>query len=404
MQNIVTMIMAGGKGKRLFPLTSNRAKSAIRFGGIYRIVDFTLSNCLNSGIRQVYVITQYASSSLERHIRTGWSYLFREQFGEYIETRPPQQTEDTDWYKGTGHCIYKNLSVIRQEKPDAVLILSGDHIYKMDYRKMLKFHFQRKADLTIACVDLPLNEAKHMGVISVNKRYRIKSFDEKPDNPQGQPDNPEKALCNIGVYCFKPEILIDILKQDAGEEKSEHDFGRDIIPKMIGSGAKVISHLFWDENKKESKYWRDIGTIDAYYEANMDLVEIDPLFNLYDQDWPVHSFIPQLPPAKTIFNWQHSNRVGMAIDSLLSPGAIISGGYVEGSILSPKVRVRSYAEVYNSILLDSAEIGRNSIVRNAVIDHGVVIPPGMRIGVDREHDCAAYHVSEKGICVVSDQV
>ena len=396
------MIMAGGKGKRLFPLTSSLAKSAIRFGGIYRIIDFTLSNCMNSGIRRVYVITQYASASLERHIRTGWSYLFREQFGEYIETRPPQQIDDTDWYKGTAHSIFKNFSVIRQENPGAVLILSGDHIYKMDYHKLLTYHKDSDADLTLACVDLPVAHARHMGVLGIDKEYNIKSFEEKPDSPLTLPKNPLKSLCNLGVYCFKTEALVDFLKRDAGDENSEHDFGKNIIPKMLAEGAKLKSYLFYDENKKDSKYWRDIGTIDAYYDANMDLVDIDPLFNLYDQEWPVHSFIPQLPPAKTVFNWQHENRVGMAIDSLLSPGAIISGGYVERSILSPEVKVRSYAEVYNSILFDGVEIGRNAVIRNAIIDHGVKIPPGTWIGTDPAQDRIKYHVSNNGITVVTD--
>ncbi|MBC8278528.1 MAG: glucose-1-phosphate adenylyltransferase [FCB group bacterium] len=402
MRNVTTMIMAGGKGKRLLPLTRSLAKSAIRFGGIYRIIDFTLSNCLNSGIRRVYVITQYASASLERHIRTGWSYLFREQFGEYIETRPPQQIDDTDWYKGTAHCIYKNLSVIKQEKPQAVLILSGDHIYKMDYHKLLTFHHDTNADMTLACVDLPVAHARHMGVLGIDKEYNIKSFDEKPESPLTIPQNPNKSLCNLGIYCFKLEVLVDFLKRDVADEKSEHDFGKNIIPKMLAEGAKLKSYLFYDENRKDSKYWRDIGTIDAYYEANMDLVEIDPFFNLYDQEWPVHSFIPQLPPAKTVFNWQHENRVGMAIDSLLSPGAIISGGYVERSILSPEVKVRSYAEIYNSILFDGVEIGRNAVINNAIIDHGVNIAPGTRIGGGSGFDNARHHVSAKGITVVTD--
>jgi len=401
MERTTTMIMAGGRGSRLFPLTKQCAKPAIRFGGIYRIIDFTLSNCLNSGIRRIYLLTQYASTSVERYIRHGWALLFRSEFHEIIETRPPQHVIDGEWYQGTAHCIYMNMDLVRQERQDNVLILSGDHIYKMDYRKMLEFHRDENADLTIACVDLPLENAQNMGVIEIDDDFRVKSFEEKPEFPKSIPGDPTKALCNMGVYLFRTKTLNEVLKADAEDNSSQHDFGRNIIPNMLNASSKVMCYLFWDENKKASKYWRDIGTLDAYYEANADLVEIDPLFNLYDNEWPVRGFFPQSPPAKTVFNWGNENRIGLALDSLLSPGVIISGGKVEHSILSPNVKVHSFSQIYNSIILDNVEIGRSCFIRNAIIDSNVIILPGTHIGLNPESDRQNYTLSDRGIVVVT---
>ncbi len=403
MRNITTMIMAGGKGKRLYPLTRNCAKPAIRFGGMYCIIDFTLSNCLNSGIRRIYILTQYASASIERYIHRGWAYLFRSEFSEFIETRPPQHIDYPELYQSTANSVYQNLNLLKTENSESVLILSGDHIYKMDYRKMYGYHRDHNAELTIACVDLPLDKAKNMGVVEVDEKMNIIGFTEKPQFPKPLHHDADKALCNMGVYIFRVETLKEVLRKDAEDPASEHDFGKNIIPDLIASGAKVVAYQFWDENKKESKYWRDIGTIDAYYEANIDLLAIDPLFNLYDREWPIRCFVSQAPPAKTVFNWRDVNRVGNAIESMLSPGVIVSGGQVIHSILSPNVKIHSYSQVVSSILLDGVEIGRNAVIKNAIIDHNVVIPPGAKIGIDLEQDREIYTVSEGGITVVAEQ-
>ncbi len=402
MENFTTLIMAGGRGRRLFPLTRDRAKPAIRFGGIYRIIDFTLSNCVNSDIKRIYILTQYASTSLERYIRFGWAHYFRSDFDEFIETRPPQQIFSNEWYKGTADSVFRNIDLIQEEKYDGTLLLSGDHIYKMDYRKMIEYHRETGADVTVACLDLPIASAVNFGVLEAEENFRVRSFQEKPQNPAPIPNDSSKSLCNMGVYFFNNEVLYEVLEKDSENQESKHDFGHDIIPFLIENDFKVMAYKFLDENKKESKYWRDIGTIDAYYEANMDLVTIDPLFNLYDNSWPIKSFNPQLPPSKTVFNWQNENRVGMALDSLLSQGVIVSGGKVLNSILSPNVRIELYTQVSDSILFDNVVIGRGAIVHNAIIDQSVCIPDGVKIGVNYDDDNRRFHVSEKGICVVTE--
>ena len=401
MQEFTTMIMAGGKGTRLHPLTRDRSKSAIRFGGIYRIIDFTLSNCINSGIKRIYLLSQYASTSLERHLRQGWTRYFNADLGEFIETRPPQLLEGSEWYYGTANSVFQNIDVLQAETGQGTLILSGDHIYKMDYRKMIEFHQSKDADLTIACVDLPVENARNFGVMETDGDFNVIGFEEKPENPKTLTDNPNKILCNMGVYYFRKNALIEVLSYDNQDGNSQHDFGKDIIPYMLQNDMKVAAYLFYDENDKESKYWRDIGTIDGYYEANMELVAIEPMFNLYDEKWPIKCNIPQLPPTKTVFNWNDVNRVGMALDSLVSPGVIISGGKVFYSILSPKVRVHSYAMVSNSILFDEADIGRGAVVNRAIIDREVNIPAGAQIGINLAEDQRRFHVSEKGVCVVT---
>ncbi len=401
MVDFTTMIMVGGRGERLFPLTRKTAKSAIRFGGMYRIIDFALSNCLNSGARTIYLLTQFASTSMERHIKHGWGLLFRPERGEFIETCPPQQITDNNWYSGTADSVCRNLHLIENDNSIGVLILSGDHIYKMDYRKMIEFHLDNDADMTISCIDVPINEADKFGVLTVDDSYRVNTFDEKPSDPTPIHRDGNSVICSMGVYFFSKKCLIDILGEDATDENSSHDFGNDIIPRLLMNNAKVMAYKFEDENKKNTKYWRDIGTIDSYYEASMDLVGVDPLFNLYDQAWPVLNFNSQLPPAKTVFNSTEENRTGMALDSLLSPGVIISGGQIFNSITSPHVMIHSWARVSNSILFDHVEVGRRVIIRNAIIDSGVKVPDDTRIGINREEDQEKYLVTEKGICVVT---
>ncbi len=402
MKPFTTMIMAGGRGERLSPLTRHQAKPAVRFGGIYYIIDFTLSNCVNSGSRRIFVLTQFASSSLERHIRRGWNRMFRIELGEFIEARPPQQYTGQEWYLATADCIYKNLDVLEAEDTEGVLILSGDHIYKMDYRKMILFHIKSDADFSIACVDFPIEKAKNLGVLTVEENGRVLSFDEKPDNPTPIPGNESKAFCSMGIYYFRKDFLIDILREDAKMKDSSHDFGKDIIPRLVERGENVYAFPFWDENKNELRYWRDIGTIDAYYDANMDLVDVNPVFNLYDPHWPIRSFNQELPPAKTVFNWVEAGRIGYAVDSLISPGVIVSGAKVEKSILSPEVHVHSYAYVSNSILFDRVTIGERAVVRNAIIDRNVSIPENAVIDGTNKDCIEKYHVTDNGIVVVTE--
>ncbi len=400
MEDVTTMILAGGRGKRLAPLTLHRAKPAIRFGGIYRIIDFTLSNCLNSGLRRVFVLTQFASSSLERHLRLGWCRLFRAELGEFIEARPPQHYSGREWYRGTADSIYRNIDMIDKEDNSYLLILSGDHVYKMDYRKMLEYHMNREADLTIACVDMPLDIAKNLGVVTVDTNLHVLSFEEKPENPAPLPSEPDRAICNMGLYILKRDFLKEILSYEVINPEEHFDFGTDIIPRLLQAKANISAYIFEDENRKKEPYWRDIGTIDAYYKANMDLIDVDPVFNLYDYSWPIRSFNSELPPAKTVFNNEREGRVGRAVDSLLSPGVIISGGRVEKSVVSPEVRVGSFSDVYGCILFDRVRVGRGSILRNAIVDVGVQIPPNSRIGVDLEEDKKRFAISDEGIVVV----
>lgn len=394
--------MAGGRGERLQALTRRRAKPAIRFGGQYRIIDFTLSNCLNSGIRRIYMLTQFASTSLERYIRHGWAMLFHSGLGEFLETRPPQQFAGPERYEGTAHSIYMNRDVISHEGHDLTLVLSGDHVYKMDYRKLIAAHRAAGADVTIACIQMPIEEARHFGVLAVDGRHRVTAFEEKPSVPTPLPGVLQSALCNMGIYCFSTDYLLCMLAEHFAVNPQGYDFGRDVFPRQLEQGVVIYAWEFEDENRKEQPYWRDIGTLDAYYEANMDLIAVDPLFNLYDKSWPIRCFVNQLPPAKTVFNWHDTGRVGMAINSLIAPGVIISGGRVEDSILAPEVRVHSWARIERSILLDRVEVGRGAVVRNAIIDSKVIIPPGAHIGVDEQEDGRRFYISQRGIRLVSD--
>ncbi len=394
------MILAGGRGQRLYPLSRWQAKPALRFGGMYRIIDFTLSNCLNSGIRQIYLLTQFASTSLERHIRQGWSPMFRTELGEFIETRPPQQLSGREWYDGTADSIFKNLDLIHELDGDGLLVLSGDHIYTMDYRKMIGFHRELNAEATIACFEVPRAEAHRFGVLTVDSQMRVVSFTEKPDDPAPVPGDDTVSLCSIGVYFFSLRCLERNLRHDANVTTSHHDLGRDVIPHLVNQGARVYAYPFVDENRKSTTYWRDIGTVDALFEANMDLIQVDPHLNLYNREWPIRTHWPQMPPAKMVFNWD-DGRIGTAIDSLLSPGVILAGGHVERSVVSPGVRVSSYAHVSDSILMDGVSIGRGASVHRTIVDHNVSIPEGTHVGPGTPSSDMCSTLSDGGVCVIS---
>ncbi|MBZ5513776.1 MAG: glucose-1-phosphate adenylyltransferase [Acidobacteriia bacterium] len=393
-------LLAGGAGERLMPLTRERAKPAVPFGGIYRIIDLTLSNCINSDLRRIFVLTQYKALSLNRHIREGWSVLPSE-LGEFIQVLPPMMRVGEYWYRGTADAIFQNLYSIGSETCKYVLILSGDHVYKMDYRLMLKQHVDAGAEVTIGSIMFDAAEACRFGILEVDSHGRIVGWQEKPTDPKPSPINPEKCHVSMGIYCFDKELLIRCLLEDAEDLNSTHDFGRDIIPKLIGH-HRVNVFNFVDENLKESQYWRDVGTIEAYYEANMDLVSVTPVLNLYDAHWPIRTYQRQYPPAKFVFA-QEGRRMGIAVDSLVSSGSIVSGGRVTNSILSPDVRVNSYTEIETSILFSHVEIGRYARIRRAIIDRHIHIPERTEIGYNLEEDRKKYHVTETGIVVVAPE-
>jgi len=401
MRKVLTFIMAGGKGERLYPLTKDRTKPAVPFGGIYRIIDFTLSNCINSGLRKIYLLTQYKSASLQKHIRLGWNILPSE-LGQFIEMLPAQQRVGDSWYLGTADAIYQNLYTMELDQPDEVLILAGDHIYKMNYYAMIDFHREQKADLTVGVVEMDKSLSGHLGIVDVDALGRVVGFQEKPLKPKTISLQPDKVYASMGIYIFELAVIEQELQEDSRKHNSTHDFGRDIIPQMLKKGLKVAAYNFRDENKKEAQYWRDIGTIDAYYEANMDLVQVNPVFNLYDREWPIRTLQEQFPPAKTVFSGEEViGRVGLALDSIVSGGCIVSGGRVQRSILSPNVRVNSYSQVYDSILLEGVNVGRYAKVRRAIIDKDVNIPQGTVIGYDSEEDRKKFYVTDSGIVVVA---
>ncbi len=398
MPSIFTMVLAGGKGERLHPLTAHRAKPAVPFGGKYRIIDFTLSNCLNSGLRKVAVLIQYKSHSLDRHIRTGWDILNAE-LGEYIASIPPQQRISEEWYRGTADAVYQNLFLLDNEQPEYVLILAGDHIYKMNYMEMFHWMVAKRADAVVGAIDIPIEDAKRFGVMAVDGDYRVTRFEEKPVSPAPVPNDPSKVFASMGIYLFRTDILRDELSADA-KERTAHDFGRNIIPRMI-SARRVYAFKFQDENKKDIKYWRDIGTLDAYWEANLDLVAVDPLFNLYDQQWPIRTYQGQFPPAKFVFAQDYQGgRMGVALDSIVCGGCIISGGRVQNSVLSPNVRVQDHADVRDSIIMENVVIGEHCRIRRAIIDKDVTIPPKTEIGYDPDADKQRFHVSGSGLVVI----
>src|SRR5512137_153239 len=396
--SILAMILAGGKGERLHPLTLHRAKPAVPFGGIYRIIDFTLSNCINSRIRKIAVLTQYKSLSLDKHLRLGWS-VFSGELDEYIISVPPQQRVGDKWYQGTADAIYQNIYMIEKDAPEHLLILAGDHIYKMDYAEMFRFHREKHAAATVAAIEVPRSQASDFGIIEVDDSARIVGFEEKPKDPKPLPGRPDTAFVSMGVYLFNTKKIVELLNSDALRDTA-HDFGRNIIPEMMRS-AKAFAYNFIDLNKKAAKYWRDVGTIDAYWEANMDLVSVDPLLNLYDRDWPIRTYQAQNPPAKFVFAQEEKGgRLGIALDSIVAPGCILSGGRVRNSVLSPNVRVNSYTEVHDSILMENVDIGRHCRIRRAIIDKDVVVPPGTEIGYDLNEDRKRFHVTPSGIVVI----
>jgi glucose-1-phosphate adenylyltransferase len=397
------MILAGGKGERLHPLTLHRAKPAVPFGGIYRIIDFTLSNCINSGIRKIAVLTQYKSLSLDKHLRLGWNF-FSGELNEFIISVPPQQRVGDKWYQGTADAIYQNIYMIEKDAPDHLLILAGDHIYKMDYAEMLRFHQQEQADATVAAIEVPIDQASSFGVIAVEEdSCRIVGFEEKPKRPKAIPGRPDMAFASMGVYLFNTKKILEHLRFDALQDTS-HDFGKNIIPEMMRT-SKVCAYNFIDENKKAAKYWRDVGTIDAYWEANRDLVSVDPLLNLYDSAWPMRTYQAQNPPAKFVFAQEKKGgRRGSALDSIIAHGCILSGGLVQNSVLSPNVRVNSYTEVHDSILMENVDIGRHCRIRRAIIDKDVIIPPGTKIGYNLAEDRKRFHVTPSDIVVIGKGV
>ncbi|MCM8800989.1 MAG: glucose-1-phosphate adenylyltransferase [Candidatus Omnitrophica bacterium] len=400
MRKVLTFIMAGGKGERLWPLTKDRTKPAVPFGGIYRIIDFTLSNCINSGLRRIYVLTQYKSASLQRHIRLGWNILPSE-LGQFIELLPAQQRIGQRWYLGTADAVYQNLYTLEIDKPDEVLILSGDHVYKMNYYTMIDFHRDKDADLTVGVVEMEKDKARHLGIVEVDSSGRVKDFQEKPREPKTLPDNPNKVYASMGIYVFKHQVIEEELEEDNQNKNSTHDFGKDIVPQMVKKGRRLFVYNFIDENKKEPKYWRDIGTIDAYYEANMDLIQAEPVFNLYDETWPIRTYQEQFPPAKTIYSDKLNNgQAGLVLDSLISGGCIVKGGKVQRSILSYNVKIDSFSQVYDSILMEGVNVGRYAKIKRAIIDKDVDIPEGTVIGYDLEEDRKRFYVADSGIVVV----
>ncbi len=402
MKGVLAVVLAGGKGSRLEPLTRDRAKPAVPFGGAYRIIDFTLSNCLNSGIRKMLVLTQYKAMSLDRHINLGWRRLLCRELGEFADVVPPQQRIDEHWYQGTADAVYQNIYTLEKERPEFVVILAGDHIYKMNYRNLVEFHQQNKADLTIAALRVPVAEARAFGVMQIQNDQRVIGFQEKPKQPQAIPGDPQHSLASMGIYVFTARFLFEQLLADANKPLSNHDFGKDIIPSIIGT-HRVYAYPFRDENRKQDAYWRDVGTLDAYFEANMDLISVDPLLNMYDAAWPIRSYLPMFPPPKFVFGEDGADgRRGEAIDSLVCQGSIISGGRVNRSIIGHNARIHSYARVEDSILFEGVDIGRRALVRRAIIDKGVRIPPGVEIGYDHDKDRArGFTVSEGGITVIA---
>lgn len=396
-RNTLALIMAGGRGERLKNLTQWRAKPAVPFGGKFRIIDFPLSNCINSGIRRIGVLTQYKSHSLNLHIQRGWGHL-RGEFGEFVELLPAQQRIDATWYSGTADSIYQNLDIIRSHSPKYVLILAGDHIYKMDYGAMLAKHVKSEADITVGCIEVPLEQASAFGVMGVELDLRIHSFVEKPENPEFIPGKKDQALCSMGIYIFNTDLLFELLIRDADTPSSSHDFGKDIIPHAIQK-YHVNAYPFISAKSEIQAYWRDVGTVDAFWEANLELIGVTPELNLYDSQWPIWTSQEQLPPAKFIFD--DEDRRGMAVDSMVSGGCIISGARVRHSLLFSNVTVDDYSKVDSSVILPDVNIGKNCRIYHAIIDKGCEIPDGTDIGINTEQDKERYYVSPNGVVLVT---
>jgi glucose-1-phosphate adenylyltransferase len=402
MKNCLAVVLAGGKGSRLEPLTRDRAKPAVPFGGDYRIIDFALSNCLNSGLRRMLVLTQYKAMSLDRHINLGWRHFFCRELGEFIDVVPPQQRIDENWYQGTADAVYQNIYTIEKEQPEYVVILAGDHIYKMNYQTMVEYHRANDADLTVGALTVDRDAARSFGVMQIDREHRIVGFQEKPAEPQTMPGDPHHCLASMGIYVFTARFLFEKLCQDATTNNSSHDFGKDLIPKAIHS-HRIFAFPFRDENRKGSAYWRDVGTLDTYFEANMDLISVDPQLNMYDENWPIRTYQRNAPPPKFVFSRKgDEDRCGHAMDSIVCQGSIVSGGEVERCILGRGVRINSYARVEDSMLFDGVDIGRRARIRRAIIDKGIRIPPGIEIGFDHDEDrMRGFTVSEGGIVVIA---
>ncbi|MFC2119724.1 glucose-1-phosphate adenylyltransferase [Bacteroidota bacterium] len=398
LRETVVMVLAGGQGERLYPLTKVRSKPAVPFGGKYRIIDFALSNCLNSGLRRIYVLTQYKSDSLNAHLFEAWS-IFNPELGEFIYTVPPQRKMNNDWYLGTANAIYQNKNLFSNDnKARWVLILGGDHIYKMDYMRLLQDHLVKMADLSIACIDVPQSEAHRFGIVEVDADYRVKSFTEKPEKPSEIPDKPGHSFVNMGIYVFNANVLREVMSEMETNNLKPYDFGKDVIPYMVNNNRPVYAYKFEDENNKEKQYWRDIGTLDSYFSASMDLINISPEFNLYDSNWPIRTHQYQFPPAKTLSH--EGERVGRTLNSLICDGSIISGGLVERSVIGANVKINSFAYVTDSILMYNCNVGRHARIRRAIIDKNVVIPEGYEIGFDPVNDKKKFTVTESGIVVI----
>jgi len=395
-RSTMAMIMAGGRGSRLEDLTAVRAKPATPFGGKFRIIDFPLSNCVNSGIRQVFILTQYKAHSLIQHVQRGWGYL-RGEFGEFIQIVPAQQQVGESWYLGTADSIYQNLDLIREHAPDQVLILAGDHIYKMDYGPMIASHTENNADITVGVIRVPLHEATQFGVMTIDQENRVTHFDEKPANPQPIPGNPDAAMASMGIYVFNREFLLATLEADAADPDSEHDFGKNIIPQSI-KDCRVYAYPFQDVKTRAQSYWRDVGTLDAYFRANLELIYIHPELNLYDTDWPIWTYQEQLPPAKFVLD--DSGRIGMATNSMVSGGCIVSGAYVKQSLLFSSVTVDEGSEVIQAVVLPQAQIGKNCRITRAIIDKRCIIPDGTVIGEDHADDAKRFRVTAEGVVLV----
>jgi glucose-1-phosphate adenylyltransferase len=400
-RSTLALVLAGGRGTRLKNLTDWRAKPAVPFGGKFRIIDFPLSNCINSGIRRIAVLTQYKSHSLIRHIQKGWSFL-RGEFGEFVELMPAaQQRVDESWYTGTADAVFQNLNIIRSHHPEFILILAGDHIYKMDYGPMIAEHVGKQADMTVGCVEVPLEMAKGFGVMSIGDNERIVKFTEKPAQPESTPNDPTKALASMGIYVFNAEFLYEQLNADAKLASSSHDFGKDLIPSMINN-YRVFAYRFRDVQKGEQPYWRDVGTVDAFWEANMELVSVSPQLNLYDKEWPIWTYQEQLPPAKFVFD--DDDRRGMAVDSMVSGGCLISGSKIRNSLLFSNVKLNSYSLLEQVVVLPDVTIGRHCRIRKAVIDKACSIPPKTVVGENLEEDRKRFYVSEQGVVLITPEM
>ena len=397
----LAVVMAGGRGTRLGPLTARDSKPAIPFGGKYRIIDFTLSNCINSGIYKICVLTQYRAHSLIRHIERGWSF-WREEFGEFIELLPAQERYETSqWYQGTADAVYQNLDIIFDHHPSYVLVLAGDHIYKMDYGLMIATHIEKGADVTVGCVEVPLHEARHFGLMLVDEEQRVVGFQEKPEHPQPIPGRKDTALASMGIYLFSTELLMDLLQTDADSSSSSHDFGRDILPRIY-QDHRVMACPFNNLQTGDQGYWRDVGTVDAYWAANLELIGVTPPLNLYDQDWPIRTAPIQLPPAKFVFD--DEKRRGMAVDSMVSAGCIVSGALVRHSLLFNNVRVNSFSTITDSVLLPGTVVGRHCHIHRAVINSDCHIPEGTEIGRDTEADRRRFYITPGGVALVCPQM